>query len=93
MSDIVERLREWTRIAVCAEAADEIERLRAGHEDIVEWAKAYPLAIFPEPDLKKAAALLKAGGINLDAVSATAMRHVITQVAKISRRALDGEKG
>lgn len=47
-----------------------------------DWARAYPLGVFPEPDLKRAAELLGAGGITLDAVSASAMRHVITKVAE-----------
>lgn len=50
---------------------------------IRDWAKAYPLTVFPEPDLARAAAVLEAAGMTLDAISADAMRHVITQVAKI----------
>jgi len=67
----------------------EIERLRAAHERIVEWSRAYPLAVFPKPDLKRAHELLQAGGMTLDAISAEAMRHVIEQVAKISSAALE----
>jgi hypothetical protein len=52
------------------------------------WAKAYPLDIFPVPDLEKARKLLMDGGITLDAVSATAMRHVISGVAWIVSEAL-----
>jgi hypothetical protein len=55
----------------------EIERLTEAHERIVEWSRAYPLTIFPEPDLKKARALLEAGGMTLDTISAHAMRHVV----------------
>lgn len=44
------------------------------------WLKAYPLDIFPQPDLTKAAELLKAGGLTLDAVSAEMARHVLTHV-------------
>ena len=43
-----------------------------------QWEQAYPLDAFPEPDFKKAAALLKAGGMTLDAVSASNMRHVVS---------------
>lgn len=50
---------------------------------IDQWAKAYPLDVFPEPDLKEAAKLLKANGMTLDAISASNMRHVITKVVEI----------
>jgi hypothetical protein len=70
-------------------AAAEIERLTEAHERIVEWSRAYPLAIFPEPDLKKARELLEAGGMTLDAISAHAMRHVVEGVGQISRAALE----
>ena len=55
---------------------------------IVSWSEAYPLSIFPEPDLFKAQILLEKGDIALDAVSASAMRHVINGVADIARNAL-----
>lgn len=58
-------------------------------ERIVQWSEAYPLDVFPEPDWKRAAELLKAGSITLDAVSAHCMRHVIEGVGKIARTALD----
>jgi hypothetical protein len=77
-------------------SASEIERLRTDNdrltealEQIAEWARAYPLTVFPEPDFVKARALLEAGGITLDAVSASNMRHVVTEVAAIARRALE----
>jgi hypothetical protein len=65
------------------------ERLEDALEQIVSWSRAYPLTIFPEPDMKKAAELLRAGGMTLDAVSASAMRHVVEGVGKIARAALD----
>ncbi len=55
---------------------------------IVQWSEAYPLDIFPEPDLVKAHALLKAGGMTLDAISASCMRRVIEGVGKIAREAI-----
>jgi len=55
------------------------EKLR----DIRLWCDAYPLSIFPEPDLKLARKLLEAGGLTLDAVSASAMRHVLEGIRKI----------
>lgn len=55
---------------------------------IVQWSEAYPLVVFPEPDWKKAADLLRAGGLSLDSISATAMRHVVEGVGGIAREAL-----
>lgn len=67
---------------------DQNERLRIALEQIERWAQAYPITVFAEPDLKKAAQLLTAGGITLDAVSADAMRHVLEGVCEIVREAL-----
>lgn len=55
---------------------------------IAQWSDAYPLDIFPEPDLAKAAALLQAGGMTLDAISASNMRHVVVEVGMIAKTAL-----
>lgn len=65
-----------------------IYELESALQGIVQWSEAYPLDIFPEPDLVKARALLEAGGITLDSVSAHCMRHVIEGVGKIARDAL-----
>lgn len=70
---------------------DETDRYREALEQIVQWSKAYPLSVFPEPDLVKARGLLAAGGITLDAVSASCMRHVADGVGKVAKRALEGE--
>lgn len=50
---------------------------------VKQWCDAYPLDIFPEPDFKRARELLEAGGLTLDAVSASAMRHVVSGIGKI----------
>jgi hypothetical protein len=73
-----------TYIAMAARVDD----LEQALHQIASWAEAYPLDIFPEPDLKKARALLEAGGITLDAVSASCMRHVVEGVGEIAREAL-----
>jgi hypothetical protein len=70
---------------------DIIERYEEALQRIVQWSEAYPLDIFPEPDLKRAADLLRAGGITLDAISAHCMRHVIEGVGRIAREALSKE--
>lgn len=78
--------------SLAKQLGDSIERNARLHEQIAEakreieqWSKAYPLSAFPEPDLAKAAALLKAGGQTLDAVAASNMRHVLARVVEILR--------
>src|SRR5882672_10004662 len=72
---------------------DRIDELEVALYNIAQWSEAYPLDIFPEPDLIKARALLEAGGITLDAISAHCMRHVIKGVGKIASEALGEEDG
>jgi hypothetical protein len=88
-----ERRREHEKlVAVQAELAtlrSKVERLTETLQAIEGWSRAYPLAAFPEPDLVLAHMLLKAGGMNLDAISAHAMRHVITEVGKMARAGLE----
>lgn len=72
---------------------EENDRLRQALWQIADWAKAYPLSVFPEPDFAKAAELLSAGGITLDAISASNMRHAVEGVGKIAQAALDTADG
>jgi hypothetical protein len=95
MTDIVERLHrvathgdQAEAIATMEAAAAEIERLQEALHQVASWSRAYPLTAFPEPDFKKAAELLKAGGMSLDTISASNMRHVVEGVGKIARGAL-----
>lgn len=60
-----------------------VDALSAKLYRIASWCEAYPLDIFPEPDLKKARDLLEAGGMTLDSVSASSMRHVLRGIRKI----------
>jgi hypothetical protein len=76
-------------ITTADKLADRNEQLRVALHQIYTWSKAYPLSVFPEPDLSRARELLEAGGITLDAVSASAMRHVIEGVGDIAGRALE----
>jgi len=55
---------------------------------ILSWATAYPISVFPEPDLVKARSLLEAGGMTLDAVSASNMRHALSGVGRIAAEAI-----
>jgi hypothetical protein len=71
-----------------AEITDEFDKLRGALALIRGWAAAYPLSIFPEPDLEKAAVLLAAGGMTLDAVSASAIRHAVESLIDLAEGAL-----
>jgi hypothetical protein len=64
----------------------ELAMLRARYDD-----GAVSPAVYPEPDLERAAALLAAGGLSLDSVSASNMRHVVEGVSAIARKALRRE--
>jgi len=65
-----------------------LSKMEEALEQIVEWSKAYPIDVFPEPDFEKVAKVLKDNGMTLDAVSASNMRHVITEVAGMATAAL-----
>ncbi|MCO5072090.1 MAG: hypothetical protein M9944_12870 [Rhizobiaceae bacterium] len=69
-------------------AVDQREILEDALREIAQWSDAYPVTIFKKPDLVKAHALLQAGGMTLDAISADAMRHVVEGVGKIAKKAL-----
>lgn len=76
--------------AALKQANDQAERFERGwylRGDVLEklraWADAYPLTVFPEPDFARAHALLQTGGMGLDAISASNMRHVIDGVRNL----------
>lgn len=66
----------------------ERDRLRDALERVQQWADAYPLEVFPEPDFKRAHEVLTAAGMTLDAISASNMRHSMKGVREIARAAL-----
>jgi hypothetical protein len=76
--------------AALATANARIAGLEKAMHEIAQWSKAYPLSVFKEPDFEKAREGLESVGITLDAVSASAMRHVIEGVGEIARAALTG---
>lgn len=90
-------LADRRRAARVTEKLEGLVRMIEDGEMLVEdflaeldgWERAYPLSAFPEPDLAKAAELLKAGGMTLDAVSASNMRHVVSMIAPKARAALN----
>ncbi len=86
--DMLERLgdAERERDALKAEVEalrKDAERYEDALQKIANWARAYPLKVFPEPDFKRAHEVLTAAGMTLAAISASNMRHVVTQVQSI----------
>lgn len=66
------------------EKAIEIERLNDSMHKINQWLEAYPVDLFPEPDLEKAHKVLKENGINLGAISASNFRHIIKGIKELT---------
>lgn len=92
IDELIKVAREWNPYTaeVAEEAAAELAKLHAHNykmevalKAISSWTKAYPLSVFPEPDFGRVRELLEAGGITLDSVSASNMRHVIEGVVKL----------
>ena len=78
----------WNSRPIENKLRDENERLREAIMLLQNWVKAYPLKVFPEPDLKLARKLLTDGGVSYDALNVYSMRHVINGVGKIINETL-----
>jgi len=61
-------------------AARAIEELK---ETLQEQFDAYPVSVFPEPDLERVSKILAEHGIALDCVSASAIRAALKVTARI----------
>lgn len=71
--------------------ANKRKALLALLDAVEQWNKAYPLGIFPEPDMDKAHKVLKENDMTLDEVAASCMRHVVTQLHEVYNEGLNGE--
>jgi hypothetical protein len=96
ITEAVNNIDDWKQAAgveagLRRKAQDRIDDLEEALHRIVQWSEAYPLDVFPEPDLAKARELLEAGGITLDSISAYCIRHVVKGVGEIARKALGAE--
>lgn len=58
---------------------ERMEEAEAKLDKIQSWIDAYPLEVFPEPDFKKVARVLKDNGI----ISENNMRHVLNGISDI----------
>ena len=63
----------------------QVERLTEHLERIEDWCRAYPIDVFPDPDLTKCRELLGDG--QFTRLNAHAMRHVVNGIALIAERA------
>ena len=77
-SDYRELERQLAEARKVAEIAD------AQLHRISQWCEAYPLDVFPKPDMKEVQRLL--GDTLLTQLSSHNMRHVVEGVAKIIKR-------
>jgi len=69
------------------QAQDRIYAIEDSLQQVVNWANAYPLKVFPEPNWKEVDRML--GSKILSRVSASNMRHVVEGVGKIAAEALE----
>ena len=83
-----DRSRARNERTIALDTGDRIEILEGALREIEQWSRAYPLSVFPEPDLHRCAMVLAKEGLSIDTISAHAMRHVLDGVAKIVREAL-----
>lgn len=67
-----------------AEKADEYEDCI---DKISDWCRAYPLDMFPEPDIEKARRLLDAGGMLFADIYGSAGRSVLGGIERIIKEA------
>lgn len=89
-AEIIEAYRNQSELSLEEMIDAELDRLDRANErmsdsihKIKNWTEAYPLQVFPEPDMKRAAEVLKGAGITLDAISASNMRHVLNGIKGI----------
>src|SRR5574340_1240862 len=81
--EVVMRRTQNLQLMKQVESTQEV--LKAAHafaQRVHEWSKAYPLHTFPEPDVDRVRAVLEGGGLTIDCVSASNMRHVVETLDK-----------
>jgi hypothetical protein len=52
-------------------------------DSVKQWCRAYPLALFPEPDWGKVDEVCTNAGISLTAIAGANMRHVVDGIQRI----------
>ena len=66
--------------ALAKRVGEMIEQQSAFKVWLADWLRCYATDIFPEPDLKKAAAVLKDNGMTIDSLSAEMGRHILSRI-------------
>jgi len=70
-------------LSAAKERIAELENTEDALLRIEQWCDAYPLDIFPEPDLQRVREALALAGITIDAVTASNCRHVLMGIRRI----------
>ncbi len=83
-----EQVQIYSRSELTAEEklAQTVSALRR----LERWAQAYPVSVFPEPDMERVHQVLKDAGMGLDGVSAYVIRYVLSEVQDIVNGGLRG---
>ena len=84
--DLKESYCFWCANDKIVELEDRNDKLQTKLDEIENWCKAYPVDIFPEPDMDKVRSALTPWGITIDSVSASMMRHVLKGIQAIINR-------
>lgn len=65
------------------EPSPRIQAMESALDELRQWVEAYPLSVFPEPDIHRAHQALQSAGITPDAVAASIIRSTLTRVREI----------
>ena len=95
LKEVREELASWgLRLAMgppqnwVSDQGEEMQRMEQALQRVLQWAEAYPIEIFREPDWARAAEVLDAAGLSLDAISASCIRRVLNEIAATARQGL-----
>jgi hypothetical protein len=60
-----------------------LDQLESTLDSIRQWCRAYPVAVFPEPNWSRVNEACQNHGISLSAISGSNMRHVVQGIETI----------
>jgi hypothetical protein len=76
-------------VTLAKRLGEHIRKDAALRVELRHWLACYATDIFPEPDLEKAADVLKANGMTIDQLSANMGRHVLKKVLEMLDRPVE----